>query len=354
MRAVRTAAAIVVLAALSGVGTPAHAQTAADLLARGIRASTNLEYDSAATLLRAALGRPAPGGLPDTARARALMYLGAVEFFRSNRDSATAAFRRLLMINPRFRPDQLIFPPEVSSFFEEARIGAPAVAVSVAPVTDIRAAGDRFSARLYAAGLHMITASIVRTGGRAVRTLYTGAIGDSLEVLWDGRDSLGAPADSGSYLLRIASRGQTARVVRAVEVPLEVRAAPRDTLPLPRPIPDSLLLPEHAATGGSGTRPLLTGLGASAAAIILPVFAGGGSDATAARFVVGTAAGIAGVIGFTHGRRPQPIPANIAANQVQRLAWERRADAVRAENTVRRQELRLVIRAGSSRTIEMP
>jgi hypothetical protein len=352
MRTLRACTALVALSA--GISAAAHAQSTAELLARGIRASSNLEYDSAAVLLRAALGRPAPSALPDTSRVRALMYLGATEFFRNNRDSATAAFRRLLLIAPRFRPDLLIFPPEVSSLFEEVRIGTPAVAVSVAPVTDIRTAGDRLSARLYAAGLHMITASIVRPGGRTVRTLYTGAIGDSLEVLWDGRDSLGVPADSGSYLLRVASRGQTARVVRVVEMPLEVRAAPHDTLPLPPPIPDSLLLPEHAVTRGSGTRPLLAGLGATVAAIVMPAFVGGGDHATAARFVVGTATGIAGVIGFTRGRQPQPIPANIAANQVQRLAWQRRADAVRSANAERRRELQLVIRAGAPRTIEMP
>ena len=352
MRTLRAFAALVALSA--GISTAAHAQTAAELLARGIRASGDLEYDSAAVLLRAALGRPAPSALPDSARVRALLYLGATEFFRNNRDSATAAFRRLLLIAPRFRPDQLIFPPEVSSLFEEVRIGTPSVAVSLAPVTDIRTAGDRLSARLYAASLHMITASIVRTGGRPVRTLYSGAIGDSLEVLWDGRDSLGAPADSGSYLLRIASRGQTARVVRVVEVPLDVRAAPSDTVPLPPPIPDSLLLPERSMTRGSGKRPLLIGLGATVAALVIPAFVGGADDATATRFVVGAATGIAGVIGFTRARQPQPIPANIAANQVQRLGWQRRADAVRAENTERRRNLRLVIRAGAARTIETP
>lgn len=332
----------------------ARAQTASELLAGGIRASSNLEYDSAAVLLRAALGRSAPSALADTARARALMYLGATEFFRNNRDSANAAFRRLLLLAPRFRPDQLIFPPEVSSLFEEVRIGTPAVAAAVAPLTDIRTAGDRLSARLYAASLHMITASIVQPNGRSVRTLYTGAIGDSLEVLWDGRDSLGVPVDSGGYVLRIASRGQTSRIVRLTEVPLDVRPVLRDTLPLPPPIADSLLLPERGAIGGSGTRPLLTGLGATAAAIILPAFVGGGHDATAARLVVGAATSIAGVIGFTRGRRPQPIPANIAANQQQRLAWQQRADAVRSENAERRRDRRLVIRAGASRMVEMP
>ena len=133
-----------------------------------------------------------------------------------------------------------------------------------------------------------------------------------------------------------------------------MRAAPRDTLPLPPPVPDSLLLPERATTRGSGTRPLLAGLGATVAAIVIPAFVGGGDDATAGRFVVGAAAGIAGVIGFTRGRQPQPIPANIAANQTLRLAREHEADAVRAQNAERRRELRLVIRAGVPRTIETP
>ena len=107
-------------------------------------------------------------------------------------------------------------------------------------------------------------------------------------------------------------------------------------------------------TRGSGKRPLLIGLGATVAALVIPAFVGGADDATATRFVVGAATGIAGVIGFTRARQPQPIPANIAANQVQRLGWQRRADAVRAENTERRRNLRLVIRAGAARTIETP
>jgi len=351
----RSGLAVAAAALLStALAAPAQGQAAEDLLARGIRASGNLEYDSAAVLLRAALDRPAPAALPDSSRTRALMYLGATEFFRSNRDSATAAFRRLLLISPRFRPDLLIFPPEVSSLFEEVRIGTPAVAVSVASLTEIRTAGDRLVARLYAASLHMITASIVRPGGRTVRTLYAGAIGDSLEVLWDGRDSLGAAADSGSYLLRVASRGQTARVVRVVELPLDVRPGPRDTLALPPPLPDSLFLPERGAIGGNGTRPLLIGLGATAAAIAIPAFVGGSDDATATRFVVGAATSVAGIIGFTRARQPQPIPANIAANQQRRLAWERQAAAVRTENAERRRALQLVIRAGAARTVEMP
>ena len=44
-----------------------------------------------------------------------------------------AAFERLLFLDPRYRPDQLVFPPEVSSLFEEVRLRTRAVAVSVPP-----------------------------------------------------------------------------------------------------------------------------------------------------------------------------------------------------------------------------
>jgi hypothetical protein len=69
---------------------------------------------------------------------------------------------------------------------------------------------------------------------------------------------------------------------------------------------------------------------------------------------VAGALGVAGVAGLQVQRRPQPIPANIAANQALRLGWQRRADAVRAENAARRQEVRLVIRADAPRAVHAP
>jgi hypothetical protein len=68
-------------------------------------------------------------------------------------------------------------------------------------------------------------------------------------------------------------------------------------------------------------------------------------NATPARFAVGAAVGVAGIAGFFTQQRGHPIDANIRANAPQREAWQRRVDAVKAENATRRSAVRMVVRA---------
>jgi len=350
----RRLAGLFVALVLAGPAT-ARAQSAADLLARGIRATHDLEFDSAAVWLRRAMSRPAPAALSDADRSRAMMYLGATEFFRDRRDSATAVFRRLIVADPRFRPDLLVFPPEVTTLFNEARLGTRAAAAAVPARTDIAGPGDRLVIRLYGSSIHDVTAVVSRyfggTAGVAVRTLYSGALGDSLEVLWDGRDSSGIPADSGNYILRVASLGQDRRVVRTVEIPLAISSIRRDTVPWPLPPADSLLRPERT-TGGGGTRSLVMGLVTAGAAIALPAMVAPDASASAGRYLVAGTATVAGIIGMLRARSPRPIPENVAANQQLRATWQRQADQVRADNEARRREARVTIVASPARVVE--
>jgi hypothetical protein len=339
----------VLLVALAGA---ARAQVPAEQLALGIRAYGNLDYDSAAAILRAALALPGPPPLTDAERARGLVHLGATELFREQRDSAAAAFERLLLLDPRYRPDQLVFPPEVSSLFEEVRLRTRAVAATVPPLTRIDAAGDRVVAWLYATSYHQIDVAVLRANGMLVRSVYTGGAGDSLQLLWDGRTEGGAPVEGGLYQLRVDSRGPEGRVVRSLEVPLDVSRVRVDTLPLPPP-PDALLRPERAA-GGKGVRALVTGLAGALAVVALPAVVAGGSGGMAERLAVAGAFGTAGLAAFQNQRRSQPIPENIAANQAVRLAWQQRAEAVRAANAARRQEVHLVVRAGTAHAVAGP
>ena len=350
----RRAAVILALLALAGAQPrAARAQTPAELLARGLRAYQDVDYDSAAAVLRTALAQPGPPALSAADRVRALAYLGATELFRERRDSAAAAFGRLLLADPRYRPDQLVFPPEVSSLFQEVRLATRAVAVTAPALTEIRAAGDRLIVWLYATSYHPIEVAVLRANGVLLRSLYSGGAGDSLQVLWDGRTATGMPAESGLYVLRVDSRGSDGRVVRSVDLPLDLAQSRADTVPLPPPPAEALLRPEHAP-GGSGVRALATGLAAAAAVVVLPSLVAGGAAGMGERFAVAGALGVAGVAGFQVQRRPQPIPANIAANQALRLSWQRQADSVRAENTARRQEVRLFVRAGAPRAVDTP
>jgi hypothetical protein len=349
----RALAALAVTLVVAVTAREGRAQTPAEQIARGVRAYQDLDYDSAAALLRAALAPARAPALPDTDRVRGLVYLGATELFREHRDSAAAAFGRLLLLAPRYRPDQLVFPPEVSSLFQEVRLTTRAVVVSVPAVTQIASAGDRFVLWLYATSYHPVDVAILRTNGVPLRGLYSGGVGDSLQVLWDGRNDAGSPPESGPYVLRVDSRGSAGRVVRSVEVLLDVAVVRGDTLPLPPPPADSVLRPEHTAPG-SGARALATGLAAAATAIVLPSLVAGGSGAMGERFAVAGALGAAGVVGFQLQRRPQPIPENIAANRALRLGWQRQADSVRAQNAARRRDVRLDIRAGAARVTESP
>src|SRR5881296_2947860 len=97
------------------------AQTARDLVTQGVRAYRALEYDAAVALLRRSLAEGALGTLSTAERAQALTYLGATELFRGRRDSASLAFADVVLLDPRYRPDELIFPPQVTNLFQQVR-----------------------------------------------------------------------------------------------------------------------------------------------------------------------------------------------------------------------------------------
>lgn len=329
--------------ALSGARA-LHAQQARNLVAEGVRSYRALEYEAAAALLRRSLAPDAAGTLSIAERAQALSYLGATELFRNQRDSAVAAFRDIVLLDPRYRPDELIFPPQVTNLFQEVRRATKAIAVTVPPVTEVRARLDHFTARLFSSSLADVSVMLVREDGTPVRDLYAGPVADSLVVTWDGLTAAGVPADDGRYVLRVAPRAADADEPRSREVALDVAQLPPDTLPWPAPLTTPPLLPERTR-GTPGLRPLGAGLIAAAAVVVLPSVVARDAHPTPARFAVGAALGISGVVGFVTHRRGSPIAANVRANAPQREAWLRRLEAVKAENVTRRATIRLVVRA---------
>src|SRR5437660_315824 len=159
-----------------------------------------------------------------------------------------------------------------------------------------------------------------------------------------GRDAASAPADNGSYLVRVTPRTLTADGPRARQVLLEVKQERPDTLAWPPPLTTPPLLPERTSSGPA-FRSLAAGLVAGAAAVALPSIMARGKDATGARFAVGAAVGVAGFVGF-FAHKPRPLAANVRANASQRDAWKKKLDAVKAENATRLRTVRLVVRAG--------
>ena len=320
------------------------------LVERGVRAYQDVEFEAAATLLRRALA----GALSDSEQIQALDYLGAAEVFAGpqRRDSAQAAFRRLALIDPRHRPDPLVFPPQVLAVYEEVRRSTKAVRVEAPPEARFKPAVEAggLSVRLHATSSHEIEVRIGREDGAVVRTLYVGPVSDSLDVRWNGLDMNDGEVRSGRYVLSVASRRSvSAPVVRVVKLPLRVEIVVPDTTVMPT-LPDSLLLPEQVSLR-AGTGSLATGLLAAGAAIALPSLVADGTQPSGAQFAVAGVLSLAGIVGFvTEPGRVQRR--HMAANAATRAEWQRRAEAVRAENARRRGAAHLIVSVGPATVID--
>lgn len=327
-----------------------RAQTADDLLAQGTRAYQNLDYDAASGLLRRSLGPTGERGLSDAERAKALMYLGATEIFRGRRDSSLVAFRRLVLQDPRYRPDQLIFPPEVSSTYDIVRRAIPAVTAD-ADVGDIVLGDALYPIRLYASSFHEIQAVITTDEGRVVRQLYIGPIADSLVVRWDGLDSAGTGAARGRFNLVVVSRNTQGQPLRRFQLALETTARVPDSLPHPKP-PAETTLQQERRSGGPAWRSLIGGFAAGGAAALLPTLVTGESSGSNARFVVAGTLSLTGVVGFLVQRPGRVMARNVAANKAARDAWQRQVQQTIEENARRRADVKLTIRPGRVTRVE--
>src|SRR2546429_299778 len=130
--AVRALAWLGVLGCVLGPAADTAAAQAGDsLIVTGMRAYKNLESDAATLLPRRGVVQLTAASAPVARGAKGLVYLGAAELFRGRRDSTVAVFRRLVVLDPRYRPDQLVFPPEVTSVFEAVRLRTKTVAIEI-------------------------------------------------------------------------------------------------------------------------------------------------------------------------------------------------------------------------------
>jgi hypothetical protein len=312
-------------------------------LASGLRHYQTLEYDSAAIYLRRALAGVSGDTVTSTGRTRALTYLGAAELFRGRRDSAFAAFRRLVVHNPRVRPDPLVFPPEVTTIYDFAREATKVVAPEIRD-TSIRLGADRFRALLHASSFHQIIVTLEREDGFTVRTLYAGPISDTLGVFWTGEDTIFLANDSGRLVFTVTSLTNAGRQARVMRLPLDLVLGPQDTLPTPSSLPDSLFLPEHETT--AGFRGLLRGAGVGAAVAVLPGIVSGGTAPSGGRFIVAGGLTLVGLISFIKHRPGRPLPDNISANQALRDGWQGQVQMTIQENAIRVLQKRLDIHVG--------
>jgi len=353
----RARAAAAALLAFGIAGAPVRAQdssaqgaAAGAALSSGLRHYQSLEYDSATFYLRRALAGVAGDTLSDSGKGRALTYLAAAELFRGRRDSAFATFRRLVVYNPRARPDPLVFPPEVTTIYDFAREATKVVRVEAPRDTSIRLGADRFRARLFASSFHQVIVTLEREDGFTVKTLYAGPISDTLNVFWTGEDTIFLANDSGRLVFSVTSLTNAGRQGRVVRLPLDLVLGPQDTLPTPPPLPDTLFLPEREPAG-KGLGALTRGAGVGLAVALLPGLVAGGNAPSGSRYVVASGLSIAGLIGFLKHRPGRTLPDNIAANQSLREGWQAQVQTTMQENVIRAQQKRLDIHIGPPEVI---
>jgi hypothetical protein len=337
--------------ALGAAPSALSAQASDSLFATGVRAYKNLEFDLAAWALRRDLARLTAAGAPPAARAQGLVYLGAAEVFRGRRDSAAAVFRRLVTLDPRYRPDRLVFPPEVTSLFDGVRLELKTVTVEVPRDTTITPGPGAFGIWIFASSFQTVDVTLRYEDGAPFRSLYFGPIGDSLNVQWDGLDAAGGLPPVNRVLLRVASRAPSGALAGIVQLPLDLRLFRPDTLPWPPPPADSQFLPERA-TSSAARRALLGGVVLSGAVAALPALVGGTDTPSGPRIAVAGSIGVAGLLGYVLHRPGRPLAANVRANQTLRDAWQRRVETARAENARRRRDVRVVVRAGEPSAIQ--
>lgn len=328
-------------------GQSLEAQSAPELLSEGIAAYRALELERSADLLESALAADDANALPDSVRASAYMYLGAIAVLSARREEATERFTEVLETDPRYRADPLIFPPEIIGPFETARRRTRYVQAEPSQDTAIVAGTDSFTMRLYTSTPHRVSVDLMREDGSVARRLHSGPVRDSLDVQWDGLGPGGTPLE-GRLVMRIESHGGGDE--RVLRIPLEVRVLQSDSLAHSR-APAPPVLPPDRGGSGRALRAGAVGIVAGLAAVFLPKVIADDDVGASTRYIVGGALGAAGVVGFLTQVSGERSPENIAANEELRDAWEREVAATREEGARGGGRVQLVIRVGEE-TVE--
>ena len=328
----------VVAAALAfAFAVPLAAQQSARLLlAEGIAAYRDLEFAAAARLIRRALEARDRPPIVGAERADALMYLGAAELLLGERDRAVTVFRDLVLDNPAFRPDSLVFPPRIARVFDETVQTTKGVAVRLPSEHSFIAGDSGLLITIAATSPHQVIATIVTSRGAVVQRLYDGPVADSTRLRWNGYGGAGTIAPAGRYRIDVASVITPGSVLRVVRVPFELSISPADTIPWPaRPVP-TVRRPDP--------RFLLPGLAGGLLLALPPLLGTVSAESTRLTFGAAVAA-----IGVVASLRTSRIPS--ADHQ---RAWAGTVASVREENARRRLRPLMLVRPGAPQRIEGP
>lgn len=343
----RVIAAVALALALGSPATLA-AQSAKVLLAEGIAAYHELDLAAATRLLHRALDERMDPPLGADARDRAHIYLGATHVALGESDAAADAFRTLIVQNPAYRADTLVFPPPVTAQFRQARETTKAAAATMPARTRLVIGQGSLPITLTVSSPHFVTVGVDDAGGRALQAVYDGPVHDTLTVAWDGLDADGQPVAAGRYVLRVVSYVSAGRPLRSVRIPLTIAAETAGSLVPPR-LPQDSLLPERR---GGQRRTDLAATAFLLSAVALAPVAFGTTDHETPRIVLGVSTAGLGLFGLLWKPGSQPIPANIAHNDAVRRRYREAVARTERENARRRNTRTLTIRVGTALRLE--
>lgn len=331
------------------LAAPAAAQTPAALLTEGVAAYNDLEFALSARILRRAVASQGEHALSQAQLEQALVYLGASEVLLDERNEAVATFRTLVLTNPRYRPDDLVFPPRVTRVFNEVLETTKATDLEAPRRMVLVTRSERVGFQIFPSSEHHIRASVVTNEGTTVRVLFDGVIQGPRTITWNGLDGRGRIPPPGNYRLVVASMVTAGTTLRSIQMPITLEAAPLSSVAAPAPPPESMLKPEKrsAVPGLSILIPSLVVGGA----LIIPAL-GTDSENSGLRLAVGGAVAIGGLVGFILMKPGASLPDNVAYNDSLRADWGRRTTRAERENQRRQGVTRYIVYTGPTYRVE--
>ena len=322
--------------ALAGAQSPVAAQGNATLR-RASQAYGNLSYSEAITLARKASRER----LSSDEQSHAFELLGFAYASLDSMRQATEAFKQALLLNPDRALDAAKVSPKITSAF----------ALALAQVLVLR--DLRIDSTEFVAGIGALPIRFTVTRTAKLRTRLMGPSGDvtvdsalgegAVRLAWNGLLSNGRPPARGNY--RVIVEATAGRDSYAASIPLQIVAAPVDTLPHLTSLPGYNLLPETVMPPRSwkpvGLALMATSLAVGGSLALENSKLGGGGR----REILTIGAGAALVGLFATLKKPAPVPAqaNILYNSLVREQLARRNTEIAAQNAERRRQVKLVI-----------
>jgi hypothetical protein len=329
------------LAVLLGAGAPAAAQAVQNAtLQRAIQAYENVDFAQVLVLARRALAER----LSSPERARAEELLGFAYSATNQPDSAIAAFKETILLDPDRQLDPRRVSPRISGYFNAA-LGQ----VMVIRQLTVDSANFVSGTPGAAVPIRFTVTSPARVRTRAVSGNNSVLIDSSVAVgtinlRWGATLANGDPVPPGKWTIVVDAFG-TGQNSFSTYQEIQVSTGAVDTLPHLTSLPGYTELPETEIPPQSG-RPLGIALLYSGVAGAGAVALNNGDLGTATGREIGVAAAAAIVTGFVMMLKkpaPRPATANIQFNRLLEEQLARRNADIVQQNAQRRRQVQISV-----------